>query len=454
MANALATRARVLRALCGGPTRLPDLAKHLELPPATIAAAVKELSDEGIVSIADYLPTHPSPTRGRRGKICAIQRDRFGWFLGISLAGRTTQHLFISLIDAGGARLELGERLEGLRTVVAGEVGRIFDVKARPRENTFALGELVRKLVFALSEVESPHDPGQKISIDGVGVCLEGHVQDGKLISSPTFPLADAQLDLVEVIRGPSGDQLPDTPTIVIENDLRALALADYATDEFRIFPSAESGPRTLPERDEFALLVKVGAGVGAAIMHDGELINRRTQKAAEIGHAIVEPLGDRPQDRESVPWWMKPLPCDCGKCGCLESIVGETNVLRRYLEDGGHAERVRDIADADPERFRALATYAGALVGRRLADLTNIFDFNRITVLVGELDTDDDDFITSMKKVHQDEAYDLRSGLFGGTSRMDVDVSTIPFHEPMVANAAALVALDGHLRSLTKFKD
>jgi predicted NBD/HSP70 family sugar kinase len=62
-------------------------------------------------------------------------------------------------------------------------------------------------------------------------------------------------------------------------------------------------------------IVINVGWGVGAGIVHGGRLLHGNPLGAGEIGHVVVDPDGER---------------CRCGNYGCLETVVSTQAILRR----------------------------------------------------------------------------------------------------------------------------
>ena len=81
-------------------------------------------------------------------------------------------------------------------------------------------------------------------------------------------------------------------PTVVA-NDSRAAAIATYLFEG--------------EDRPENLVAIKVGRGIGAGLVLDGELFGGDGDGAGEIGHIVVEPDG---------------AACHCGRFGCLETVA------------------------------------------------------------------------------------------------------------------------------------
>ena len=75
--------------------------------------------------------------------------------------------------------------------------------------------------------------------------------------------------------------------------------------------PRSSSRARTAAEN---LVAIKVGRGIGAGLVLDGELFGGDGDGAGEIGHIVVEPDGAQ---------------CHCGRFGCLETVASAPAILR-----------------------------------------------------------------------------------------------------------------------------
>lgn len=189
----------------------------------------------------------------------------------------------------------------------------------------------------------------------GVGVGLAGTVDfnHGLLRQSPYFgwrdmPVRDALQEQVSV-------------PVFIDNDVNTFTLAE------RWFGSGQG-------MKDF-LTVTIGRGVGLGIVTNGQFIRGAGGGAGEFGHIVVDPNG--------------PL-CDCGKHGCLESLVSDPALMlqARAAAKAGHlkeiVESLEDLAKLAEEQNEAAVSIlaaAGAVFGQSIANLVNIFNPARILV-------------------------------------------------------------------------
>ena len=126
---------------------------------------------------------------------------------------------------------------------------------------------------------------------------------------------------------------------VFVDNDAKALALGEA-------WCGAGRGERNL-------VGIVVGTGVGGGIISNGRLLQGRLGNAGHIGHIVVEPEG---------------RVCACGGIGCLEAYACGPAI---------EAETGRP-----PQRAPiAIIERTGLLVGRALATLAAVVDFNLAVV-------------------------------------------------------------------------
>lgn len=126
-----------------------------------------------------------------------------------------------------------------------------------------------------------------------------------------------------------------------------------------------------------------LGTGVGGGIVVDGRILPGANGLAGEWGHA-------------PLPWREEadgpPVPCGCGKTGCLETVLcgaGLSRLHRHLTVDGGtggtgDAADPREIAAralaGDPAAAATLSRHADALA-RALAPVLNLLDPDMVVV-------------------------------------------------------------------------
>jgi predicted NBD/HSP70 family sugar kinase len=155
-----------------------------------------------------------------------------------------------------------------------------------------------------------------------------------------------------------------------VANDSRAAALAES------LFPAER--------RTSNLIAIKVGNGIGAGLVLNGELFHGDGFGAGEIGHLGVVDDGEQ---------------CRCGRFGCLETVASSRAILALATEVGRDdptgflGERLRkagevtleDIRaglDAGDEATRRIVVSAGRFLGRAVASLIGALNVNQIVLL------------------------------------------------------------------------
>ena len=135
---------------------------------------------------------------------------------------------------------------------------------------------------------------------------------------------------------------------VVVANDSQAAAVAELTF-----------GPVPRPDN---LIVVRVGRGIGAGIILDGQLHQGDGSGAGEIGHSIFGTTSATPRGPER-------LPCRCGRVGCLETVAS----MAAMITAAHHA--VPAITDeqsliaafkAGDESVRRIVLEAGADARRR----------------------------------------------------------------------------------------
>ncbi len=185
--------------------------------------------------------------------------------------------------------------------------------------------------------------------ISGIGTGIPGLIDRMKGINHWTLFYQKDNVPLRELIQGRF-----DFP-VWVENDANTVTLAHQWFGHGRGI-------------DNF-LVVTIEDGVGMGIVVNGQLYTGEQGMAAEFGHVVIRPDGNR---------------CRCGKKGCLEayvsnfSIIGEAanilNIDRTLLK----YEQVIDSAKTN-KKIRDLFTRAGEALGLGIAGLIQLFSPKRI---------------------------------------------------------------------------
>jgi predicted NBD/HSP70 family sugar kinase len=275
-----------------GPHSRAELARATGLTRVTVSDLVGALLSEGLVT---ELGLRAEGKVGKPGTPVGLREDAFQ-IVAVDLADDERMH---------GAVLDLSGAVRERRS--AATEGRTGAAAVE------ALLALCRDLVAAASH-----------PVLGVGVGSPGVIDPaGTVVQAPNrgwfdVPLA-AQLE--------AGLGVP----VHVANDANTAALGEFT------YGGASGGG---------LLVLTVGEGVGSGIVLDGALVQGHEHAAGELGHVTAV---DERDDIDGAPLG-RPLPCACGRSGCLETVLS-VPALRRRVEG----------LDADA------AAAALASVGRRL---------------------------------------------------------------------------------------
>jgi N-acetylglucosamine repressor len=324
----------VLRALYDlGPISRAEIARLTGLTRTSVGELVAELETEGL---AEDIGRGPS-TGGKAPTLVALIDD--------------ARHV---------VTLDLGERtftaaLLNLRGTIRHRATR--DLQGADGDAALAL---VTDLIDEILATE--HSP-----ILGIGVGTPGIVgEDGTIRWAVNLSWTD--LPLGEILQ--ARYQLPT----IVANDSRAAAIATY------LF-GGEDRPSNL-------VAIKVGRGIGAGLVLNGELFVGDGDGAGEIGHIVVEPDGAE---------------CHCGRFGCLETVASAPAILRAAEAAGAAgaagtatatgmaaapgADGELTLADlaaaaqAGDETALSVVRAAGRALGTAIANLIGILDVREIVV-------------------------------------------------------------------------
>jgi glucokinase-like ROK family protein len=203
-----------------------------------------------------------------------------------------------------------------------------------------------------------------KLNDIGIGVPGPVDYSVGTLVSPPIMPGWD-RFPIIQTIK-----QWFPSSNVVVDNDVNVMALGE-------IYQGAAKGVDNL-------IFVKIGTGIGAGIVCEGEIYRGSSGCAGDIGHIGVDKNGPR---------------CHCGNKGCLEAVAagpaiverslqaalaGKSPILLSYYEKNGHVLRTEDVGNASREGD-ALANEvireSGQFIGEVLAGLVNFYNPGMIVI-------------------------------------------------------------------------
>jgi predicted NBD/HSP70 family sugar kinase len=192
----------------------------------------------------------------------------------------------------------------------------------------------------------------------GVGIGLAGIIdgESGILRHSPIFGWRDIPLKSILQKR-------LEVP-VYVDNDVNTLTLTEQ-------WFGAGQGV------DHF-LTVTIGRGIGLGIVLHGKLYHGVHGGAGEFGHTVVDPEGEL---------------CECGKRGCLETMVADPWLVRR-AEKASQEQRlpaiIKDVEglvetarEGHPEAISIFAA-AGDALAQGVANLINVLS-PELIIISGE---------------------------------------------------------------------
>jgi predicted NBD/HSP70 family sugar kinase len=192
----------------------------------------------------------------------------------------------------------------------------------------------------------------------GLGISLPGPIEasTGRVVSPPIMTgWNDA------VVPALLADRYP-VPILVL-NDSNAMAWGEHV--------------RADPPADDL-LLVKVGTGVGAGIVSNGQIVHGAQGAAGDLGHTLAQAAS-----RQDAP----PL-CRCGKTGCIEAYAGGWAIARDLVADGetvtGLDDVLRLLESGNPRAIQRIRE-AGRVLGSGLALAVSLLNPSEI-VVAGQL--------------------------------------------------------------------
>ena len=324
-------------------TEFPTKATHAQTRAHNASLVLRAVYDLGPISRAE-IARLTGLTRTSVGELVGeLEHEGLAREVGRGPSTGGKQPTLVSLVDDARqvVTLDLGERtftaaLLDLRGAVSERISRVVDG---------ADGDTALALVYEMVDelLARPHQP-----ILGIGVGAPGIV-DGEGTIRWAVNLSWTDLPLGNLLHARYG-----YPTIVA-NDSRAAALATFLFD-------GEDRPANL-------VAIKIGRGIGAGLVLDGELFGGDGDGAGEIGHIVVEPDGAE---------------CHCGRFGCLETVASAPAILRAAEAAGLPYMTLPELAaaaDAGDDTALAVERAAGRAIGTAVANLIGILDVRDIVL-------------------------------------------------------------------------
>jgi N-acetylglucosamine repressor len=260
--------------------------------------------------------------------------------------------------------VDLGDRVFTAATVnLRGEILDRVDLRSEDTDGEVALGLALDLIGQIVGGCEGP--------ILGIGIGAPG------LVDTSTGTVIQAvkrdwrQLPLGAIVAERFG--LP----VHVANDSQAAGLAEHVFGAVR-------GPNLIT--------VKVGQGIGAGLVLNGELYEGDGFGAGEIGHTVVDPAGEL---------------CRCGRRGCLETVASARAVLNQLAVLRGSSvslERALVEFHSGDAQVREVVVEAGRRLGASLGGLVGALHVRRI-VLAGTMTAFGDQWLEAVASAAADHA-------------------------------------------------
>lgn len=351
-----------------GPGSRADLARSTGLTRVTVSDLINDLIGEGLVAELGQ----GSRAQGKVGKP------------GM-LVGLRTQAFQIVAVDLSDDELMHGALLD-----LSGAVVEQHSTSMAAQRGDAAVSSLIDFCRALIAKATRP--------LLGVGVGSPGIIDaKGTVLQAPNRDWFD--LPLAATLTAELG--VP----VHVANDADTAALGEYTYGG-----AAGSG----------LLVLTIGQGVGAGIVLDGALVQGHADAAGELGH--VTALDERDESGDSPLG--APLPCACGRTGCLETLLSVPALRRR-------------VAGLDPRSTDAALASVGRRLGIVLAPVVSALNLVEV-VLSGPADLLDGSLRHAALEAIQERTMPV-------TSR-DLQLRMTTLGEAGALSGAAVLVLSGQL--------
>ena len=381
-------------------TVLPERATHQQTRTFNQQLVLRALHDRSPLSRAD-LARVTGLTRTSVGDLAGALIDdglveEVG--RGLSSGGKSPIMLRVAPDGRHLIGLDLGEaQFSGAVVNLRGEILRSIHLPIEER-NGDATVELVVQLVDALRvDDRSP--------LLGIGIGAPG------IIDTSTGTVRwSVNLDWADLRLGPLLEQRYGVP-VVVANDSHAAALAELT---FRHRP-----------RPNNLIVIKVGRGVGAGIILNGQLFQGDGYGAGEFGHVSTGRSGAR---------------CRCGREGCLETMTS----MRALVDAAGTVEpSITDESGlvaaflAGVASIRQIVLDGARELGVAVAWLIGVLNIRQV-LLVGPVAAFGDDWLDEVRR-------SARSGVLALVAR-DTQIEFGHVHDDVVVLGASALLMEQQL--------
>src|SRR6476659_1287684 len=245
----------------GGQMSRADLARLTHLTRTTVSEVVGELIEQGLVEEVGHGPA----AVGRTPTLLSVVDD--------------SRHVIaVNVTNA---------ELQGAVVTLRGIIRHRAQLPLHGQDGNAVLVQLFSFIDGLVKATDRP--------LLGIGISTPGLIDTTSGIVRRAVNFGWQDLLLRNIVQ--SHFNLP----IYVANDSHMVALAEY------MFGRNQSSANLVA--------IKVGQGIGAGIVLNGQLFSGDDYGAGEIGHVVVVENGP---------------PCKCGNAGCLEAVASVPQIVRR----------------------------------------------------------------------------------------------------------------------------
>lgn len=161
------------------------------------------------------------------------------------------------------------------------------------REAPFQAEDYLNEIGTEMKSLLSQHKEEKIFPVLAIAVPGIVEPESGQVLFSAQ--LQGENIDVAGILRKASG-----ISHVVVENDVKALALAENLYGDLKGFSNA--------------VILSLGSGIGAAAIINHAVYRGQNNMAGEIGHIVIAPGGKL---------------CECGKIGCLQTNITDGAILK-----------------------------------------------------------------------------------------------------------------------------
>ena len=287
----VSNRSMILNQVKYNPKSRKDIAEKLHLTPAAITVLMNELMEEGCIKESSMVE---EPGRVGRKKVYLELDASYRYVVGVNIEGKTMT------VGIGNIKSEV---LTSVSEPIKGYT---------PDQVLDRCSETVEMLLKNLKI--------KKNKVLGIGVGIVGKVDTKNGVSKHAYGIWDTNVAVASILEEKL--QLP----VLVENNVRALALAEMEL--------------THHKKVSNMVFLKLGPGIGSAVIIDKEIYNGANNDSGEIGHMITNLDGKK---------------CQCGLVGCLETVASVQCILEEIRSgyNGSNYGQLMTLVGGDTNKLK-----------------------------------------------------------------------------------------------------